>query len=39
MILILLSNHWPSVRKRAGRIATTIDFMETGQLRELEILD
>ena len=37
MILILLSNNWPRVRKMAAQIATTVDFMQTGQVRELDI--
>ena len=36
-VLILSSNHWPSLRPVAARIATAVDFVQTGQVVRLDI--
>jgi len=36
-IVILSTNHWPSLRPVAARIATAIDFAQLGQVVRVEI--
>ena len=36
-LLILSSNHWPTLQPIASRIATTIDFLQTGQIVMLDV--
>jgi len=36
-LLILSTNHWPTIRASATRIATAVDFMRPGQLVRLEV--
>ena len=36
-VVILSSNHWPSSRVVADRIATAIDFVQPGQVLRLDI--
>lgn len=36
-VVILSTNHWPSLRQVAGRIATQIDFVQTGQVVRIDI--
>jgi hypothetical protein len=35
--VILSTNHWPSLRLVAARIATTINFVQTGQVLYIDI--
>ena len=36
-VLILSSNHWPSLRPVAARIAVAVDFVQAGQVSRFEI--
>jgi hypothetical protein len=36
-LLILSSNHWPTLRRVAARIATAVDFMQAGQVVTVDI--
>jgi hypothetical protein len=36
-VVILSSNHWPSLRLVADRIATAVDFVQPGQVVKLDI--
>lgn len=36
-LAILSSNHWPTLRRFAARIATEVDFVQTGQLVRIDI--
>ena len=36
-VVILSSNHWPSLRLVAARIATSVDFVQTGQVVRVDI--
>ncbi len=36
-IVILSTNHWPSLRPVAGRIAIAVDFVQPGQVVLLDI--
>ena len=36
-LLILSSNHWPTLRRIAARIATAVDFVQTGQIVRVDI--
>jgi predicted nuclease of predicted toxin-antitoxin system len=36
-LLILSSNHWPTLQPIAARIATAVDFMQTGQVVMLDV--
>ena len=36
-VVIVSTNHWPSLRPVAARIATTIDFVQTGQVLKIDI--
>jgi hypothetical protein len=36
-LVILSSNHWPTLRRVAARIATAVDFVQTGQIVKVEV--
>ena len=36
-LLILSSNHWPTLRRVAARIATAVDFVQTGQIIKIDV--
>lgn len=36
-LLVLSSNHWPSLRRVVARIATAVDFMQAGQIVRVDI--
>ena len=36
-LLILSSNHWPTLRPVAARIATALDFVQTGQILKVDV--
>jgi hypothetical protein len=36
-IVILSTNHWPSLQLVAARIATVIDFVQPGQIVEVDV--
>jgi hypothetical protein len=36
-VVILSTNHWPSLRPAADRIATAVDFVQRGQVIRLDI--
>jgi hypothetical protein len=36
-LLILSSNHWPTLRRVAARIATAVDFVQTGQIVKVDV--
>lgn len=36
-LVILSSNHWPTLQRVAGRIATAVDFVQSGQIVEMDI--
>jgi len=36
-VLILSSNHWPTLRRVAARIATAVDFAQTGQVVRVDV--
>ena len=36
-LVILSSNHWPTLRRVAARIATTVDFVQAGQVVTIDI--
>lgn len=36
-VVILSSNHWPTVRRTAARIATAVDFVQTGQIVRVDV--
>src|SRR3954451_11054986 len=36
-LVILTSNHWPTLRGRAVRIATAVDFVQTGQIVRIDV--
>jgi hypothetical protein len=36
-VVILSSNHWPTLRRIAARIATAVDFVQTGQIVRIDI--
>jgi hypothetical protein len=36
-VVVLSTNHWPSLKPVAGRIATAIDFAKHGQIVRVEI--
>ncbi len=35
-LVVLSSNHWPTLRPIAARIATAVDFVQTGQIVKLD---
>ena len=36
-LVILSSNHWPTLRGVAARIATAVDFVQTGQIVKVDV--
>ncbi len=36
-LVILSSNHWPTLRRVAARIAGAVDFVQTGQIVKVDI--
>lgn len=36
-VVILSTNHWPSLRQVADRVAKKIDFVQTGQIVRIDI--
>jgi hypothetical protein len=36
-LIIVSSNHWPTLRPIAARIATAVDFVQTGQIVRVDI--
>ncbi len=36
-LVILLSNHWPTLRRIVTRIATAVDFVQTGQIVMVDV--
>jgi hypothetical protein len=36
-LVILSSNHWPSLRRVAARIASAVDFLQTGQIVRVDV--
>ena len=36
-LVVLSSNHWPTLRRIAARIATAVDFVQTGQIVKIEV--
>jgi hypothetical protein len=36
-LVVLSSNHWPTPRRVAARIATTVDFAQTGQMVKVDV--
>lgn len=36
-LVILSSNHWPTLRRVAARIATAVDFIQTGQIVKVDV--
>ena len=36
-VVILSTNHWPSLRQVAGRVAQQIDFVQAGQVVRIDI--
>jgi hypothetical protein len=36
-LVILSSNHWPTLRRIAARIATAVDFVQAGQIVNIDV--
>lgn len=36
-LVVLSSNHWPTLRGKAARIPTSIDFVQTGQIVRVDV--
>lgn len=36
-LVVLTSNHWPTLRPVAARIANAVDFVQTGQLIRIDV--
>jgi hypothetical protein len=36
-LVVLSSNHWPTMRRVAARIGTAVDFVQTGQIVKVDI--
>ena len=36
-VVILSTNHWPTLRPRAARIASVVDFMQRGQVIRIDV--
>jgi hypothetical protein len=36
-LVILSSNHWPTLPRVAARIATAVDFVQTGQIVKIDV--
>jgi hypothetical protein len=35
--VVLSSNHWPTLRRIAARIATAVDFVQIGQIVRVDV--
>ena len=38
-VVILSTNHWPTLRPVAARIASVVDFMQRGQVSRVDVAD
>ncbi|MGH9609814.1 MAG: hypothetical protein ACRD34_09085 [Bryobacteraceae bacterium] len=36
-VVVLSTNHWPSLRPFAARIAAAVEFVQPGQIKEIDI--
>jgi hypothetical protein len=36
-VVVLSSNHWPTLRRVAARIAAAVDFVQTGQIVKVDV--
>ena len=36
-VLMLSTNHWPTIRKAAARVATAVDFVQPGTVTRFEV--
>jgi hypothetical protein len=36
-LVVLSSNHWPTLRRIAAKIATAVDFVQTGQIVKIDV--
>lgn len=36
-LVVLSSNHWPSLRQTAARIATAVDFVQAGHIVKIDV--
>ena len=36
-LVVLSSNHWPTLRRVAARISTAVDFVQTGQIVRVDV--
>jgi hypothetical protein len=36
-LVILSSNHWPTLRRIAAQVATAVDFVQTGQVVNIDV--
>ena len=36
-LVVLSSNHWPTLRRVAARIASAVDFVQTGQIVQVDV--
>jgi predicted nuclease of predicted toxin-antitoxin system len=36
-LVVLSSNHWPTLHRVAARIATAVDFVQTGQIVKVDV--
>ena len=36
-LVILSSNHWPTLRRTVAQIATAVDFVQTGQIVRIDV--
>jgi hypothetical protein len=36
-LVVLSSNHWPTLRRVAARIASAVDFVQTGQIVRVDV--
>ncbi len=36
-LVVLSSNHWPTLRQIAARIATSVDFVQAGQIVKIDV--
>jgi predicted nuclease of predicted toxin-antitoxin system len=38
-LVVLSSNHWPTLRRVAARIASAVDFAQTGQIVRVDVAE
>jgi hypothetical protein len=38
-LVVLSSNHWPTLRRVAARIASAVDFVQTGQIVRVDVAE